>query len=313
MFFSIIVPVYNSSDVILRCLESIAEQNFHDYEVIIVNDGSIDESKIIIEDYISDKNQFILINKDNGGVSSARNQGVDLSGGDYIIFLDSDDWIGKGYFEFAYNNLKFGYDGLILSYYECKGNNEKLIMNDLARINDSQLDIEQLFLQCVIKNSPCDKIFKRSIYDVHQVKFPEGLSVGEDACATLQILQNATNILAREDAFLKYQLDTNGVTKTKMTNKKLKDIINVVNIIEKSTTSKNKTHSYYYNMRLIIDYYFKASKEPSVDSTLIERETYRLVKLSDFSSVTSNKQKLYLLVIKSLCILRILRFVSYMR
>jgi hypothetical protein len=64
---------------------------------------------------------------------------------------------------------------------------------------------------------------------------------------------------------------------------------------------------------LIIDYYFKANKEPSVDSTLIEKETYRLVKLSDFSSVTSNKQKLYLLVIKSLCILRILRFVSYMR
>ena len=88
--FSIIVPVYNTEKYLKRCLDSISKQSFIDYEVIIVNDGSTDNSSSIISKY-----PYKAINQENQGLSMARNNGVKVSSGDYLIFLDSDDYIEK--------------------------------------------------------------------------------------------------------------------------------------------------------------------------------------------------------------------------
>ncbi len=88
--FSIIVPVYNTEKYLKRCLDSISKQSFTDYEVIIVNDGSTDNSSNIISKY-----PYKVINQENQGLSMARNNGVKVSSGDYLIFLDSDDYIEK--------------------------------------------------------------------------------------------------------------------------------------------------------------------------------------------------------------------------
>ena len=90
--FSIIVPAYNVESYIDRCLKAIKSQEYKDYEVIIVNDGSTDNSVKIIEKYLSDK-RFKLINQDNKGLSAARNSGIKKAIGDYLIFIDSDDYI----------------------------------------------------------------------------------------------------------------------------------------------------------------------------------------------------------------------------
>lgn len=95
MKFSIIVPVYNVEKYVEKCLESVNNQTYQDYEVIIVNDGSKDKSDLIIKKYIKDKNKFIYLTKENGGLSDARNYGIKYTQGDYIIFLDSDDYIEK--------------------------------------------------------------------------------------------------------------------------------------------------------------------------------------------------------------------------
>lgn len=88
--FSIIVPVYNTEKYLKRCLDSISKQSFTDYEVIIINDGSTDNSSNIISKY-----PYEVINQENQGLSMARNNGVKVSSGDYLIFLDSDDYIEK--------------------------------------------------------------------------------------------------------------------------------------------------------------------------------------------------------------------------
>lgn len=88
--FSIIVPVYNTEKYLKRCLDSISKQSFTDYEVIIINDGSTDNSSNIISKY-----SYEVINQENQGLSMARNNGVKVSSGDYLIFLDSDDYIEK--------------------------------------------------------------------------------------------------------------------------------------------------------------------------------------------------------------------------
>ena len=95
--FSIVIPLYNKSAYITKTLNSIKNQNYQDYEVVIVNDGSTDNSIEIVEDFIEKlnleiKSKFKLFNKDNSGVSSTRNYGVKHSSYDYIVFLDADDY-----------------------------------------------------------------------------------------------------------------------------------------------------------------------------------------------------------------------------
>ena len=93
MKFSIIVPVYNVEKYVEKCLQSINNQTYDNYEVIIVNDGSLDNSEKIIKQYIKGKKKFKMYKKKNGGLSDARNYGVQYVKGDYILFIDSDDYI----------------------------------------------------------------------------------------------------------------------------------------------------------------------------------------------------------------------------
>ncbi len=95
MKFSIVVPVYNVENYIIKCLESINKQSYDNYEVIIVNDGSTDNSEALIKKYIEDKNKFKYYKKENGGLSDARNFGVKYITGDYLLFVDSDDYIDE--------------------------------------------------------------------------------------------------------------------------------------------------------------------------------------------------------------------------
>ena len=95
MKFSIVVPVYNVERYIRKCLESILKQSYDNFEVIIVNDGSIDESYKIIDEYVKRDNRFKSYKKRNGGLSDARNYGVNYATGDYLLFIDSDDYIAK--------------------------------------------------------------------------------------------------------------------------------------------------------------------------------------------------------------------------
>ena len=96
---SIVVPVYNAEKTLEKCLDSILCQTYHCLEIILVNDGSTDSSGNICDDYATKDNRIQVIHKQNGGVSSARNVGIDAASGDYIGFVDSDDWIDPRMYE----------------------------------------------------------------------------------------------------------------------------------------------------------------------------------------------------------------------
>ena len=119
--FSIIVPVYNTEKYLKRCLDSIKSQSFKDYEVIIVNDGSTDNSSDIISKY-----PYKVINQDNQGLSMARNNGVKKTSGDYLIFLDSDDYIEKDLLKEINNSLS---------------NNPDLVRYQIKEVFDNKSDI----------------------------------------------------------------------------------------------------------------------------------------------------------------------------
>ena len=99
MKFSVIIPVYQAEKTISRCLNSLLDQQFDDFELVVVNDGSVDHSSIICKKYAERDNRVHYYEKENGGVSSARNMGLSLAQGEYILFVDSDDYVYEGYFQ----------------------------------------------------------------------------------------------------------------------------------------------------------------------------------------------------------------------
>lgn len=102
---SIIIPVYNVEKYIEKCIDSVLEQSFKDFEIILVNDGSTDCSGIICNKYSKRDERISVIHKKNGGISSARNIALDCAKGKYITFIDSDDCISKDYIKILYNNI----------------------------------------------------------------------------------------------------------------------------------------------------------------------------------------------------------------
>ena len=103
---SIIVPVYNVEKYLRKCVDSILNQTFKDFELILVDDGSIDTSGKICDEYNLKDNRIKVIHKENGGLSSARNAGLDIAQGEYIGFVDSDDWIELDMYEELYKICK---------------------------------------------------------------------------------------------------------------------------------------------------------------------------------------------------------------
>ncbi len=106
MKLSIIIPVYRTQNTLQRCLESILCQSFTDYEIILVDDGSPDNCPYLCDEYTQKDARIKVIHKENGGLSSARNAGIDASRGRYIGFVDSDDWVAPQYLEKLLRNLK---------------------------------------------------------------------------------------------------------------------------------------------------------------------------------------------------------------
>ena len=94
---SIIVPIYNAETTLERCISSLVHQSYKDIEIILVNDGSQDHSLQICERFAKEDSRIIVIDKENGGVSSARNIGISKAGGEFLMFCDSDDWVKRDY------------------------------------------------------------------------------------------------------------------------------------------------------------------------------------------------------------------------
>ena len=138
---SIIVPIYNSETHLSRCIDSILAQTYSDFELILVNDGSIDNSGKICDEYAQKDSRIIVIHKENGGTSSARNIGLEKSHGEYITFVDSDDTIYPNYLcTFSYN-ADFEVAGL-----ETIGNKEEISIPNTAQLLSINKEITDWFI-----------------------------------------------------------------------------------------------------------------------------------------------------------------------
>ena len=209
---SVIIPVYRVRHTLDRCVRSVLSQSLTDYEVILVDDGSPDSCGRICDRYASEYGNIKVIHKENGGLSDARNSGLAVADGEYVTFVDSDDFIGDGTYRRLMRILDGHreYDMLEFPIFVHYGSSEERVFNPGCKVYRSPLDY---FLSGMAYNHSyaCNKIFRRRLFD--GVEFPRG-KVFEDMHVLPLLLMN-TKIIATADVGMYYYCwNARGITAT---------------------------------------------------------------------------------------------------
>ena len=195
---SIIVPVYNVEHYIKRCITSILAQTFLDYELWLIDDGSTDNSGKICDDYSNKDTRIRVIHKPNGGASSARNVGIDNATGQYITFIDSDDYIEDQYLQNLYNESNFELVISDFTYEHFESYPPKLESDKLRTKNEI---IEHIRKYSNYYEFVVSKLFKTQILNDKDIRFNERLKAGEDMTFIYNYLEHikTISVIPKED------------------------------------------------------------------------------------------------------------------
>ena len=201
---SIIVPIYNSEGTLKQCIDSITRQTYENIEIILVDDGSVDNSGSICEKYARNDDRIKVIHKINCGVSAARNTGIINAKGDYIQFVDSDDFIDETMCEKLIHRINRDSSDMVVCGYITVNDEKKTYTQYKDNLYDNLLDLSpnfsDLYLNCFF-NSIWDKLYKRNkIIDI----FDENLSLGEDLKFNLSYLKECNSISVINECLYNY-------------------------------------------------------------------------------------------------------------
>ena len=222
---SVIVPVYQVKPYLERCLKSIISQSFSDYEIILVDDGSTDGSQAICDLYAERYNCITVIHKMNGGLSSARNAGIEAASGDYLMFVDSDDLIHVNAAELEIKALEESdADALICSFKRFQTESEIDFQTPIKELKDitvkSGFEVERdSFHDTDVARyvSSCGKVYKRKLFD--SIRFPEG-RLFEDEYTTYKLYYDCKKIIVTNSELYYYFVNPDGITQNLSLNKR---------------------------------------------------------------------------------------------
>lgn len=220
ILISVIVPAYNAEKYIKRCLDTLLTQTYKQLEIIVVDDGSTDGTSFLCDEYKRRDKRIIVIHKSNGGLSSARNTGIRIATGDYLFFLDSDDWLDLDYFEKCVKELETEAVDLLFTPYikEYNNNSIKVLLFDESRNFPTKKEVSyhvhrRLFGPFGNEKSPeklenfntaWGKFYKRNIIGDSQFASWESVGTAEDLCFNIQVLFNVSSAKYYDKVFLHY-------------------------------------------------------------------------------------------------------------
>lgn len=209
---SIIVPIYNVDKYLDRCIESILNQTFNDFELILVNDGSKDKCKEIINFYFKKDDRIRIINKENGGVSSARNAGINIAEGDFIGFVDPDDYLELDAIEYIYK-LAVSNNSNIVAYRMNTYKSDTLIsnmpINENIEIYSRDKAIIKQLNDAYFLYSVCNKLFSKRMFD--NTRFSEDIRYAEDALFNYEMLLKTDKIVISNLRKYNYVINDEGI------------------------------------------------------------------------------------------------------
>lgn len=268
---SIIVPIYNVEQYIEKCLISILEQSYKNLEIILVNDGTKDNSMKVIKHYLSDS-RIKVINKENGGLSSARNRGLEMASGDYIAFIDSDDWIEINKLIKLYEIIEEENLDIIIGNAEYYPKMEKVHKKNYFGIkNGIELLREMLekkdYLETVWK---C--IYRREFLRKNNIKFIEGL-LHEDTPFMFECLLKAKRVKYEDIVFYFYRQREGSIVTTRIEKNLLHTLYGLEIILE----NYRKSEVRYKEINMyILNIYFSISGALKKKNKKIELNILRL-------------------------------------
>lgn len=256
---SVIIPCYNSERTISRCLESVINQTYENFEVILINDGSNDNTDGIINKYLGDK-RIRYYKNENQGIGKTRNFGIKKALGDYITFLDSDDYLDKdalkNFYEYAYSN---DLDLVVSDYYMVDKKKEEFIIDnfDITTLKD------QPNLLYDINLSPWNKLYKRDL--IRNIKFEENLKY-EDAPFLVKALINAKKI-GKLNNFTHYYV-VNDNSETTVRDERIFDIFKILDIIYEDISKYSYLDEIYKELAIRIICNYTIQQRYQKDKTL---------------------------------------------
>ena len=228
---SLIVPVYNTEKYLNKCIDSLINQTLKDIEIIIINDGSTDNSENIIKNYKDSRSRYI--SKSNEGIGKTRNLGIGLANGEYLAFVDSDDYLASDFCEKMYNKANNDdCDVVICNFYK---DDKKLIEINLGSFKDCSLKQNPALIN-MINLGPCNKIYKKCLFDNNDNRFVENLKY-EDVPFVVKMLLSANKIGKLDNYLTYYVIHSN--SQTTVRDEKVFDILLIVNIIVKDLKKAN--------------------------------------------------------------------------
>lgn len=223
MKLSVIIPVYNTEKYLSRCVDSVLGQSFTDFELLLVDDGSTDDSGTICDEYAEKDNRVRVFHKENGGASSARNLGLDHAQGEWVTFIDSDDYIEDDFFSIPFGN---GFDLFAQNWSYSNGEIKESFSSCIA-----VRDIFQGFLSEHIHSdmfrTACCFFFKGNIINENNIRFETRFRLGEDTLFVMDYYKYASSIQIMDNSCYKYNRQENWDDKYVLSWKEAEEYLNV--------------------------------------------------------------------------------------
>lgn len=320
MKISFIIPVYNAEKYIARCLDSIYSQTVRDFEVIVIDDGSTDSSINICKQYKSYGIQ--IIKQQNSGVSVARNTGLQAAKGEYICFVDADDYISECLIEVTYKLLN-QYDIILFGYKEGTESNFKFKKESITSYKTIDTDLKGIKLQCLyptyseLKNtnfrpaSSWCKLYNRLFLLSHNIRFEKNVINSEDAIFNLQTLKHTKSIIRITNILYYYFTNDNNSGNRFIPNLPNRIdttwqafINNTNDCYTEEEKSRIKLREFSYIQKLISQYYFHKNNPDSIFKLIkllrkeIEQNKYQTVITTISPIGLSPESKIYLYLLR---------------
>lgn len=288
-FLSIIIPIYNAEKYLSECLESISQLPAIDnYEIILVNDGSTDESEKICKAYEHNDSRIKYIRQDNKGVSSARNYGIKKSKGNYIMFIDADDFIENKTLKNILENLNdIHIDLVMLKAFKYYSDSSKIPIDGDILIDSSIEFLETISRLSKFPGSACSKIINKEIIVKNNIKFSEDLLNFEDIDFMINIYLNCRKFKALNEPFYYYRQNSE-MSASK--NLKKRNFDSMINVIEKNAKRKVKSQKDFYKNSFLSYEYVVILLNYSMLSLKDKKNSKKILEYKWILGFTKNKK-----------------------
>jgi len=270
---SVIIPVFNAEPYLRQCVDSVLAQTYDDIEVILVDDGSQDQSGRICDDYQSVDRRIRVIHQENGGTSDARNHGLEIASGRYIGFVDCDDFIDPTFYKVLHDLIVSHQSDIAMVSYRTVENSKVSVRDDSGdeRVLNREMSVQELLADRKVQNYVWNKLYRRELFET--LRFPVH-NVYDDVVIMYELFQRSSSVAFREEALYNYRIRRDSIVHTDSHRKRedaLRAVLDRFIAVEKDFTSLHTVNAYAFVLWMVRLYSYTVIENDSDDAFIRDR------------------------------------------